>query len=98
MISRSGGDVIRLGNTPTPGPSNPGSAGVSTVRVYPTHEGDHLFGGGTFGPGALSQCTRILDVMNATNIELVLDDPFYPNWQHTNEDDWCSVLVNGWEL
>lgn len=28
----------------------------------------------------------------------MLDDPWYPDAKYTNEDDFCSVLVHGWEL
>lgn len=28
----------------------------------------------------------------------MLDDPWYPDYKYTNEDDWCALLVHGWEL
>ena len=33
-----------------------------------------------------------------TDVELVLDDPWYPDAKYTKEDDYCAVLVHGWEL
>jgi hypothetical protein len=33
-----------------------------------------------------------------TTVELVMDDPWYPDTEYTNEDDFCSMLVHGWEL
>jgi hypothetical protein len=33
-----------------------------------------------------------------TTFELVMDDPWFPQNKYTNEDDFCSVLVHGWEL
>ena len=36
VISRSGGDIITLNGN--------GDTDINTVRVYPTHEKDHLFG------------------------------------------------------
>ena len=38
------------------------------------------------------------DAREATNFELVLDDQWYPDAKYTNEDDYCSLLVHGWEL
>lgn len=38
------------------------------------------------------------DVLESTNFELVLDDQWYPDHKYTNEDDYCSLLVHGWEL
>merc|ERR1712003_423038 len=88
IISRDGGDIITLGGD--------GSASISTVRVYPTHEKDHVYGRKT--PGNTRTCTKINDVWEETSIELVMDDPWYPDTEYTNEDDFCSTLVHGWEL
>jgi hypothetical protein len=88
VISRSGGDIITLGGD--------GVDNISTVRVYPTHEKDHLFG--WKDQGDLVQCTKITDVWEETTIELVMDDLWYPEHKFTNEDDFCAVMVHGWEL
>ena len=88
VISRSGGDFITLGGD--------GNASISTVRVYPTHEKAHNFG--FKDKEDTRQCTKIIDVWEETTIELVMDDPWYPDHKFTNEDDFCAVLVHGWEL
>jgi len=89
IISRDGGDIITLGGD--------AEASIQTVRIYPTHEKDHLFGSKHLFNDPL-QCTKVLDVWEETNFELVLDDLWYPDAKYTNEDDFCSVLVHGWEL
>jgi len=33
-----------------------------------------------------------------TNFELVIDDPWSPGAEYTNDDDYCALLVPGWEL
>merc|ERR1712113_146670 len=33
-----------------------------------------------------------------TDVELVLDDPSFPDYKYTKDDDYCAVLVHGWEL
>jgi len=88
VISRSGGDFITLGGD--------GDTMINTVRVYPTHEKDHLFGWKDQGDN--KQCTKIIDALEETTIELVMDDPWYPDHKFTNDDDFCAVLVHGWEL
>lgn len=88
FISRDGGEIIvGLGNANTK---------INTVRVYPTHEKDHLFG--WKHPEDTRQCTKIVDTWEETTIELVLDDQWYPDHKYTNEDDFCAVMVHGWEL
>lgn len=89
IISRGGGEII------TGGGDN-GDATVQTIRIYPTHETDHLFG--WRDPDNLRQCTKMTDAREATNFELVLDDQWYPDYKYTNEDDYCGLLVHGWEL
>jgi len=88
VISRSGGDFITLGGD--------GDTMVNTVRVYPTHEKDHLFG--WKDQTDMKQCTKIIDVFEETTIELVMDDQWYPDHKFTNEDDFCATMVHGWEL
>lgn len=89
IISRGGGEII------TGGGDN-GDLTVQTIRIYPTHETDHLFG--WRDPSDLRQCTKMTDVRETTNFELVLDDQWYPDYKYTNDDDYCSLLVHGWEL
>lgn len=89
IISRGGGEIIT-------GNGDNGDETVQTIRIYPTHETDHLFG--WRDPSDLRQCTKMLDVRETTNFELVLDDQWYPDYKYTNEDDYCSLLVHGWEL
>lgn len=89
LISRDGGDFYMLSG-------DNGDKSVQTVRVYPTHEKDHLFG--WKHPEDLRQCVKLLDMRDVTNVELVLDDPWFPDHKYTNEDDFCSELVHGWEL
>ena len=69
---------------------------VQTLRVYPTHEGEHRFGAADREDRL--QCTKFIDATMNTNFELVLDDQWYPDAKYTNEDDFCSLLVHGWEL
>ena len=88
IISRDGGDFITLGGD--------GDMSINTVRVYPTHEKDHLFG--WKDQDNPKQCTKITDAREETTIELVMDDPWYPEHKFTNEDDFCAVRVQGWEL
>jgi len=40
----------------------------------------------------------MIDAYEWTNFELVLDDPWYPGAEYTNADDYCALLVPGWEL
>ena len=89
IISRSGADLV------TGGGDFEGNS-IQTLRVYPTHESDHFFG--AKDPLDTLQCTKYLDATMMTNFELVLDDLWYPDAKYTNEDDFCSVLVHGWEL
>merc|ERR1712151_3059 len=49
IISRDGGDFITLGGD--------GDMSINTVRVYPTHEKDHLFG--WKDQDNTKQCTKI---------------------------------------
>ena len=88
VISRDGGEIITL--------LGDANASINTVRVYPTHEKDHLFG--WKDPEDTRQCTKIIDVWEETTIELVMDDQWYPDHKFTNEDDFCAVMVHGWEL
>jgi hypothetical protein len=88
IISRGGGDFI-TGN-------GDGDETVQTVRVYPTHDKDHYFG--AKDPENDRQCTKMIDAHEYTNFELVLDDPWYENAEYTNDDDYCALLVPGWEL
>lgn len=88
IISRDGGEIITGGGD--------GGTTVQTVRVYPTHEKDHYFG--VKDPTNLNQCTKMVDAHEYTNFELVLDDPWYENAEYTNDDDYCALLVPGWEL
>ena len=88
IISRSGGDFITLGGD--------GDANINTVRVYPTHEKDHLFG--WKDQSDMKQCTKIIDTWEETTIELVMDDLWFPEHKFTNEDDFCATMVHGWEL
>ena len=88
IISRGGGEIITgMGD---------GEDTVQTVRIYPTHEKDHYFG--AKDPTNTRQCTKMLDTQPYTNFELVLDDPWYENAEYTNDDDYCALLVPGWEL
>lgn len=89
IISRDGGEIVTGGGEET-------GLMIQTLRVYPTHEKDHLFG--AKDPSDKLQCTKFLDASMNTNFELVLDDLWYPDAKYTNEDDFCSVLVHGWEL
>ena len=70
IISRSGGEII-TGN-------GDGMTTVQTVRVYPTHEKDHFFG--WKDPDDTLQCTLMIDTQQYTNFQLVLDDPWYPDY------------------
>ena len=88
IISRGGGEIIEG--------KGDGDATVQTVRIYPTHEKDHYFG--AKDPGNDRQCTKMKDAKEWTNFELVLDDPWYENAEYTNDDDYCALLVPGWEL
>ena len=88
IISRGGGEII-TGN-------GDGEDTVQTVRVYPTHDKDHYFG--AKDPENTRQCTKMIDAKPWTNFELVLDDPWYENAEYTNDDDYCALLVPGWEL
>jgi len=88
IISRGGGEIITG--------AGDGMLTVQTVRVYPTHEKDHFFG--AKDPSDVLQCTKMIDAHEYTNFELVLDDPWYANAEYTNDDDYCALLVPGWEL
>lgn len=88
IISRGGGEIITG--------AGDGMLTVQTVRVYPTHEKDHFFG--AKDPSDVLQCTKMIDAHEWTNFELVLDDPWYANAEYTNDDDYCALLVPGWEL
>lgn len=88
IISRGGGEIITGNGT--------GDTTVQTVRIYPTHDTDHYFG--AKDPTNVRQCTKMLDTQMYTNFELVLDDPWYENAEYTNDDDYCALLVPGWEL
>jgi hypothetical protein len=44
VISRDGGDVITIGNTGNGVGVVDAAMGVSTVRIYPTHDKDHVYG------------------------------------------------------
>jgi len=88
IISRGGGEIITGGGD--------GDLTVQTVRVYPTHDKDHFFG--QKDPENMRQCTKMIDAHSYTNFELVLDDPWYENAEYTNDDDYCALLVPGWEL
>jgi len=88
IISRGGGEIITGGGD--------GEMTVQTVRVYPTHDQDHYFGAKNVENDR--QCTKMIDAHEYTNFELVLDDPWYENAEYTNDDDYCALLVPGWEL
>jgi hypothetical protein len=87
FISNSGGDIVDFGQK---------NGDQNTLRLYPTHDKDHLFGWKDMRDGR--QCTTIVDMWDETDVELVLDDPWYPDAKYTKEDDYCAVLVHGWEL
>lgn len=97
VVSRDGGDIITLGNN-ADGDVSGGkdTKGVSTVRIYPTHDKDHVFG--QKDDSANGDCTIIKDATELTNIELVIDDPWHPDGSYHNDDDYCSLLLHGWEL
>lgn len=40
----------------------------------------------------------MIDAQDYTNFELVLDDPTRHDFQYTDDDDHCALLVHGWEL
>ena len=87
FISNSGGDFWLSGAK---------EGDQNTLRLYPTHEKDHLFGWKDMDDGR--QCTTIMDMWDETAVELVLDDPWFPDAKYTKDDDYCAVLVHGWEL
>lgn len=100
VISRDGGETIKLGNEGAGGIGTGDTVqdkkGVSTVRIYPTHEKDHVYG--QKDETTRGQCVIIKDMWEVTNIELVLDDPWHPESQYGDDDDYCSLLLHGWEL
>lgn len=96
VISRDGGDTIMLGNTGPSAALAKDGPGVSTVRIYPTHEKDHVYG--QKDDTLRGQCVIIKDMWETTNIELVLDDPWHPERLYGDDDDFCSLLLHGWEL
>lgn len=83
LISRSGYDALSGGEA-----DDDADLDTNTFIIYPTHEKYHHFGHTT---AELDTCTQILDMQISDTIIFKLDDPTYPDYKFTNDDDTCGV-------